>query len=91
MSYLSIQEQLEKARLAHVRAVIEDVKHRVSLSRRLQTDASGDLIYDLFSQLYDREAEMFKNFGIEDGHKLLIETFPQCDGPSAEDRDGGSK
>jgi hypothetical protein len=87
MSYLDIERIQEMTRTVFVNSIIEAVKHRVSLSPELRADPTGDKIYDLWNELYDREAERIANDVKQDGYERLVQEFPQCDGPSVRDRE----
>ena len=74
MSYLDIERQQEVARQAVVDAVIAAVKHRVHLSPDSAKD--GELIYEWFAELYDREAERIADDGKQLGYVAICKAFP---------------
>ena len=74
MSYLDIERQREAARQAVIDAVVAAVKYRVSLSPDAAKD--GELIYQWFSELYEREVARIASDGKQEGYVAICKAFP---------------
>jgi hypothetical protein len=74
MTYLDVERIQEAGLKAVVEGCVAAVTHRVYLSPALANDA--ERLYEIFSELYDREAERIADSGKQEAFGALCLAFP---------------